>query len=189
MNILNLKFDDLDGGKVLVTYTMDESDFENYNSVLQDLENHVNEFYGPGVIRIAVKPKLPIPAGSSEPLHMYYPSQGTTVESVLEKMKLVETQSHVIRNQESILEDLMFGVVRQDKERIPYRLDCETWVQFNINGTTIDSTVRCKTVDMIVPNEWEGEFESVLEKIEQSLIHHGFTRGFGTTPEINPIRL
>lgn len=188
MNIFNLKTEVIHDGEVMVTYKMDESELENYNSVLQDLQKHVNEFYGNSVLRIAVSPKIPIPIDASEPLYMYYPT-GTNLETILEQMEVIQNQQWTIRNQESVLEDLMFGIVRQGNERIPYRLHCDTRLQFNIDMGKINVMVLSDSVDIILPKEWEGDPDSVLEQIEANLVIHGFNRGFGPTPTINPIRI
>ncbi len=188
MNIFNLKTEVIHEGGVMLTYKMDESELENYNSVLQDLQEHVSNLNYGTVLRIAVSPKIPIPVDASEPLYMYYPT-GTNLETILEQMEVIQNQQWTIRNQESVLEDLMFGIVRQGNERIPYRLHCDTRLQFNIDMGRINVMVLSDSVDIILTKEWDGDPVSVLEQIEASLVTHGFNRGFGTTPTINSIRI
>lgn len=188
MNILNLKTEVIHEGEVMVTYRMDESELENYDSVLRDLQEHVGTLNYSTVLRIAVSPKIPKPIDASEPLYMYYPT-GTNLETILEQMEVIQNQQWTIRNQESILEDLMFGIVRQGDERIPYRLHCDTRLQFNIDMGRINVMVVSDSVDIILPKEWDGDSDSVLEQIEANLVIHGFNRGFGTTPIINSIKI
>lgn len=189
MNIPNLNIDILDNDDVVGTYLLEPSDISNPN-LREEVESVMkNNFRDrPYVLRWCLKPDLPYPMYGDSFLYMYFPWD-QTMETILEQKETVERQRDVIRNQETVLEDLMFGVVRQGKERIPYRLDCGTTIQFNINMSKINVMVMCKTVDMIIPKEWDGDFVSVLEQIEALLVTHGFNRGFGPTPEINPIRI
>ena len=189
MNILNLKTDELDNGDIMGTYLLEKTDPENPN-LREEIETFVKNHFKDRhvVLRWCIRPNLPFPRVGDSHLYMYHPWE-SSMESILEQKEVVERQREVIRNQEDLLEDLMFGIVRQGKERIPYRLDCNTYVQFNINMSKINVMAMCKTVDMIVPKEWDGDFVSVLEQIEALLVTHGFNRGFGPTPEINPIRI
>jgi hypothetical protein len=189
MRIYNLNLD-THGEDITATYKIGDDELINLTQVIHDIRDHIQQHLKRDcVLRLAVRPNLPIPMYAKDPLYMYVQAEDLNLASLLEKKMTVESQKHVIRNQESLLEDLMFGIVRQDNERIPYRLDCDTYLQFNINGNTIDVMVICNTVDLVVPNEWEGEFETLLEKVEDLLVSHGFNRGFGTTPTINPLRV
>lgn len=189
MNIVNLRTETLDNDDIVATYLLEQSDTVNPN-IREEVDafmknNFKDRTY---VLRWSIRPNLPYPKYGDSHLYMYFP-WNSTMESILEDKETVERQREVIRNQENILEDLMFGIVRQGKERIPYRLDCKTSIQFNINMSKINVMVMCKTVDMIVPKEWDGDFVSVLEQVEALLVSNGFNRGFGPTPEINPIRI
>lgn len=171
------------------TYKLEDREFEDFDKVIQDVEKHLTQYGGPNhVLRLAVRPNIPYPAHSKEPLYMYLPKD-IQLGSLLEKKLRVENRAHVIRDQETLLEDFMFGIVRQGNERIPYRLDCDTILQFNINDSKIDVTVLCNTVDFIVPSEWDGDFETLLEQVDDLLVSNGFNKGFGRTPEINPLRV
>lgn len=178
MKLYNLVVEDS-----VATYTLEEN--ESLPEVRSQIKSQISVF---DVLRFRVRPNLPYPEYTKEPIYMYV-EENIPVETLLEQKEKVESHAHVIRDQETLLEDFMFGITRDGYERIPFRLDCKTYPQFNINGTNIDVTVICNTVDFIVPSEWKGDKESLLEKVENLLIKFGFNRGFGQTPEINIIRI
>ena len=189
MNLTNLTLDFVDNG-VLATYEIEKVQIsESLPHVLLEVEDHLNKEVRPnyrGITSLRLRVRRNTPTGI--PLYLYA-SPEEDHESLLEKVYRLEGRTHVIQNQESLLEDLMFGIIKDKSERIPYRMDCDTYIQYNVNNDIIDCMVMCNTVDFIVPSEWPGDFETLLEKLDDLLIKFGFTRGFGPTPKINPIRI